>query len=96
MLGRVKGRSLLLSGVPTRKKRSPRKTKTALAVAKVLRVHRHALGLSQEAFAERVDLSKNYIGNLERGEYEPSVSTLARAAKQFNLKASDLLREAGY
>jgi DNA-binding XRE family transcriptional regulator len=81
--------------VPTRRKQ-PKKTKTTLALAKVLRVHRHALGLSQEAFAERVDLSKNCIGNLERGEYEPSVSTLAKAAKQFNLKASDLLREAGY
>ena len=95
MLGRVKGRSLLLSGVPTRKKLSSRKTKAAIALAKVLRVHRHALGLSQEVFAERVGLSKNYIGNLERGEYEPSVSTLVEAAKQLNLKAADLVREAG-
>ncbi len=96
MLGRVNGRSLLLSGVPTGKKLSTKKTKAAVALAKVLRVHRHALGLSQEAFAERVGLSKNYIGNLERGEYEPSVSTIAKAAEQFSLKASDLLREAGY
>jgi len=65
-------------------------------LAKVLRVHRHALGLSQEAFAERVGLSKNYIGNLERGEYEPSVSALASIAQEFNLKASGLLLEAGY
>jgi transcriptional regulator with XRE-family HTH domain len=52
--------------------------------------------LSQEAFAERVGPSKNYVGNLERGEYDLNVSTLAETAKQFNLKASDLLREAGY
>jgi len=82
--------------VPTRKKRSTRKTKAAMALAKVLRVHRNGLGLSQEAFAERVGLSKNYIGNLEPGEYEPSVSTLSETARQFNLRASDLLREAGY
>ncbi len=96
MLGRVKGRSLLLSGVPTRKKRSPKKTKAAVALAKVLRVHRHALGLSQEAFAERVGLSKNYIGNLERGEYEPSVSAIVKIANAFRLKGSDLMTEAGF
>lgn len=96
MLGRVKGHSLLLSGVPSRKRRKPKKTKAAIALAKVLRVHRHDLGLSQEAFAERVGLSKNYIGNLERGEYEPSVSALVAIARELNLQASGLLLEAGY
>lgn len=96
MLGRVKGRSLILSGVSTRRKRSPKKTKAAVALAKVLRVHRHALGLSQEAFAEKVGLSKNYIGNLERGEYEPSVSVLTLLAPVFGMKPSDLLKAAGY
>jgi transcriptional regulator with XRE-family HTH domain len=66
-----------------------------MALAKVLRTRRHALGISQEAFAEKVDLSKNYVGNLERGEYEPSIGILMSIAHQFGLKASDLIKEAG-
>lgn len=81
--------------MPSRRtKQLHKRSKAAVAVAKVLRMRRHALGLSQEAFAERVGLSKNYVGNLERGEYEPSIGTLTAVAAQFRLKASDILREA--
>jgi transcriptional regulator with XRE-family HTH domain len=48
-----------------------------------------------EAFAELLGLSKNYVGNVERGEYEISLSTLARVAKILGLKMSELLAEAG-
>lgn len=72
-----------------------KKTEAALAMAKVLREQRERRMLTQEAFAELVGLSKNYIGNLERGEYEVSLSTLTHIGKKIGLKASELLRKAG-
>jgi len=80
---------------PRRTKQLHKRSKAALALATVLRTRRHALGLSQEAFAEKVGLSKNYIGNLERGEYEPSVTTLVTISGQLGFKVSDILQAAG-
>lgn len=77
---------------PTRNKKSP----IASAVGEMLRHQRTEAGLTQEQFAELVDLSKNYIGNLERGEYEISVATLHQIATALKLKASDLVRASGY
>lgn len=62
----------------------------------MLRRHREKAHLTQERFAELVDLSKNYVGNLERGEYEISISKLQQIAQALKLKASDIVREAGY
>jgi transcriptional regulator with XRE-family HTH domain len=79
-------------------RRIPRSKKSSVAVAlgRVLREKRTAAGLSQERFAELVDLSKNYIGNLERGEYEISITVLDRVANALHLKASDLMKSAGF
>ena len=80
-------------------RRSPRrraKSSVAVAIGKVLRAKREEMAVSQEQFAERVSLSKNYIGNLERGEYEVAISALDRIALVLKTKASDLLREAGF
>jgi len=43
-----------------------------------------------------VDLSKNYIGNLEHGEHEVTISTLDKIAKALGKKASSLIKEAGF
>jgi len=67
-----------------------------VALGHVLRARREALNITQEQFAERVDLSKNYIGNIERGEYEVAISTLHKIAVTLKTKASELVREAGY
>lgn len=80
--------------------RSPRsqaeKTDVSIALAEVIRLKREATGLTQEQFAEITGLSKNYIGNLERGEYEISISALAQVAKALQSSASELLKEAGF
>jgi transcriptional regulator with XRE-family HTH domain len=79
-----------------RRSASSKKSPLGLALGAVLRQRRLDVGLTQEEFAELVDLSKNYIGNLERGEYEVSVSTLHQIAKALKMRASDLLNAAGY
>ena len=67
-----------------------------MALGKVLRARREALEITQERFAEKVDLSKNYIGNIERGEYEVAISTLQKIATVLGTNASELVRDAGY
>jgi transcriptional regulator with XRE-family HTH domain len=57
-----------------------------------IRSARVKAGLSQEQLAEKADLSRNYIGNVERAEYKITVETLARIAKALNLSACDLMR----
>jgi transcriptional regulator with XRE-family HTH domain len=79
-----------------RERASTKKSRIALAIGNALRERRLKAGLTQEQFAELVDLSKNYIGNLERGEYDISVATLHQIAKSLKAKASELLRDAGY
>ncbi|MEO6847905.1 MAG: helix-turn-helix transcriptional regulator [Chthoniobacterales bacterium] len=74
----------------------PNRTRISRALGDVLRNYRKRSKLSQEELGEEVGLSTNYIGNLERGEYEVSLSTLNRIAKFFGLKLSEILKEAGY
>lgn len=54
-----------------------------------------AKNLSQEKLAELASLSKNYIGNVERGEYDVTVSALHRIAKGVGQRGADLLATAG-
>jgi transcriptional regulator with XRE-family HTH domain len=56
-----------------------------------IRTARVKAGLSQEQLAEKADLSRNYIGNVERAEYKITVETLARIAKALNLPVHDLM-----
>ena len=79
-----------------RSSRNRAKSAVAIAIGKVLRAKREALDVSQEQFAERVSLSKNYIGNIERGEYEVAISALDRIASALSTKASAIIGEAGY
>ncbi len=80
--------------MPRRSPYRSSRSKAAVAMGKVLRTRRKALGLTQEQFAELVNLSKNYVGNMERGEYEVSISTLSQIGEAIGIRASKLLEEA--
>ena len=47
--------------------------------------------LSQEQLAEIADLNRNTIGNIERGLASPTVDTLEKLAKAFNMNVLDLM-----
>ncbi|MHC5828083.1 MAG: helix-turn-helix domain-containing protein, partial [Nostoc sp.] len=47
---------------------------------KAVRRRRRELDLSQEQLAERAELHRTYISNLERGELNPSLETMEKLA----------------
>lgn len=57
----------------------------------VVRAARRRQGWSQEAFAERADLNRSYLGEIERGDVVPSLHTLAKLAAALELRLSELL-----
>lgn len=63
-------------------------------LGKVIRKQRKAKKLTQEQLAERSGLSTNYVGNVERGEYDITVKVLQRLAKALECEASALLEAA--
>ena len=63
------------------------------ALSMNLRAAREALHLSQEALAERSDLHRTYVGSVERGERNISLSTLESLATALGIEPADLLRK---
>lgn len=53
---------------------------------------RESLGLSQEELCFRTGLSKNQIGNIERGEVNATISTLFALAKGCNISISQIFQ----
>jgi transcriptional regulator with XRE-family HTH domain len=48
---------------------------------------------SQEKLAEKADLHRNYIGDIERGEENVSIDALRRIATALKVRLSDLVRD---
>jgi transcriptional regulator with XRE-family HTH domain len=57
-----------------------------------LRRHRQALGLSQEAFADRVCVHRTYMGGIERGERNLTLKAVERIAGWIGVDPLELLR----
>jgi transcriptional regulator with XRE-family HTH domain len=72
------------------------KNKLGEAIKKLLsqniRLHRTAIGLSQEKLAETAGISLTYLGSIERGEKWPSPETLAGIALGLKVNPYDLLK----
>lgn len=56
-----------------------------------VRRRREALGWTLEHLAERSSLSPNYIGTIENGRRDPSLSTVLALAKGLRIPAGELL-----
>jgi len=61
-------------------------------VASNVKDRRLRLGLSQEQLADICGYHRTYIGSVERGERNITLSTLAALATALNVSANDLLR----
>jgi len=59
--------------------------------AHVLRQLREERGWSQEQLAERADLNRSYLGEVERGRAVPSIVTVAKLAAALGIQLSSLI-----
>jgi transcriptional regulator with XRE-family HTH domain len=62
-------------------------------VARAIRAHREARGLSLTATATRAGLSKTILATIESGAGNPSLETLGRIARALNVSVGTLLAE---
>ena len=58
-----------------------------------VRARRKKVRLSQEGLAEKADLTRNYIGDIERAEKKVTLETLAKIAKALKCRVRDLTWE---
>ena len=61
------------------------------AFGKALRKARESKGLSQDALAHRTGYSRNYVGQIERGEKNPSLRTIIDLAEALEVRAASLI-----
>lgn len=64
-----------------------------IAFGEVLRKKRKAMGLSQEKLALDVGLERTFISMLERGQRQPSLTTMLKLAPALGCGAADLVLE---
>jgi transcriptional regulator with XRE-family HTH domain len=70
------------------------KKSECVAFGAAVRRLRSAQGLSQEQFADRAHVHRTFIGGIERGERNPTLTTIHRIARALGVTPSDLLTEA--
>ena len=59
----------------------------------VVRELRQSLRWSQEVLAEETGLDRTFISQIETGRKQPSLLTIFRLARSFQVESSDLLRQ---
>jgi transcriptional regulator with XRE-family HTH domain len=60
-----------------------------------IRVRREALNVSQEAFADMIEMHRTYYSAIERGEKNLQLSTLLRVCQGLGVKLSEVCTDAG-
>lgn len=62
-------------------------------IGRNLRAYRQARGLSQEAFAEILEVHRTYMGGVERGERNLTLRSVERIAARIDEDPLSLLRQ---
>lgn len=60
-------------------------------ISKRIKKRRNDLGMTQEDLAEKVGVSRVYIGYVEQGRNTPSLEILEKIAKALKIKLSELV-----
>ena len=66
----------------------------AIAFGRALRRLRQQRGLTQEQLGFEADLRRTFISVLELGQQQPTLTTIVKLAKVFDIQPSELLKEA--
>ena len=64
-----------------------------VTLGNLIRTYRQQANMTQEALAEKIGMSTNFVGNIERAFSKPSATTLLRIALALNITMKDLLNE---
>ena len=62
-----------------------------ILLGKNVKYYRFRTGLTQEQLAEKINVSANYIGRLERGQHNPSLAKLELIANILSIEPYELL-----
>lgn len=63
----------------------------AVQVGRAIRARREATGLSQDRFADRINMHRAYYAAIERGEKNITLPTLKRVTDGLGLRMADVL-----
>lgn len=66
-----------------------------MTIGENIKKYRIEKGLTQKELAERCNLSRSYLADIERNRYNPSLETLKIIAKNLDISLSTLLGENG-
>lgn len=69
--------------------------KIAIELGKRIRTLRKLKGLTQEELGEKSGISYKFIGEMERGEVNPSLNSLIQIAKALGIYVNDLFPHEG-
>ncbi len=73
----------------------PTKHEVCQSFGRTVRQIRHALELSQECLADRARIHRTYIGGIERGERNPTLTMIVRLAEALRVPPAKLLEAEG-
>ncbi len=65
-------------------------TKTQEKLGRKIQNLRKGIGLTQEEFAEKLNISRTHIGHIEQGRKSPSLKLMEKIAKVLRVKVKDI------
>lgn len=68
-------------------------TSLAERIGKRILFLRKRVNVSQEKFAELVNLNKNYLGNLELGKQIPTITTIEKITNALDMSLRDFFED---
>lgn len=69
------------------------KEENCIKFGRRIRLLRKAKGFSQESFADHANIHRTYMGGIERGERNPTLTTICRIAEALEIAPSELLKD---
>lgn len=67
----------------------------AIQLGRALRSRRQSVGMSQDEFADHIDMHRAYYAAIERGEKNVTLRTLKRVADGLRVPMFEILKEIG-
>jgi transcriptional regulator with XRE-family HTH domain len=72
-----------------------KKNSTYVRLGGVIREIRERQNFSQESYADKIRMHRNYYGQIERGEINLTLKTLETVCKGLGVRMSEVLKLAG-